>query len=207
MKKQIIEFKEIKYNEAIVMINKLINRINEAIEILIANGETIINMSTIYELGINSKLYIDAKYKNKINEILKMFGIKKEDNYDIQKDEATRDKANSATKHLWNVSKILCFNYLNSFLVDERYIIIKDNVAIKAENSDNNLKERFTIYTNTEEQNKANVILLNICKEFKELDSINISPAKFFNIYGLYKIGNGYIIDGSILSNINKKTL
>ena len=202
MKKQIIEFKENEYKQAIVQLNSAINEINEAITILIANGKTIIDMDFIWDLATDTKNYIDGVYYGKLCEILKIYGVDIL-KYDISKDETTRNLASSAIQYLWEASKKIRMSYLTNYLLNDKFIIIKDNVAVKAPNAEDNLKEYFTIYTLNDAQYKTMEIVSNICNEFKELEKIGVSPYTFFNIHGLYKVGEEWKIQSNYFQSIN----
>ncbi|MBP1631386.1 MAG: hypothetical protein H6Q15_2279 [Bacteroidetes bacterium] len=129
-----------------------------------------------------------------------MFGINIS-YYDFTKDEVIRRMANCSVQYLWEASKIMSFNYLNYYLLNENYIKIVNNEAVKADAADENLKDYFTIYTQSEKQNKANEILINMCNEFCELEKLGVSPNKFFNAYGLYKVNDKWKINGNNFIN------
>jgi len=202
MKKQIIEFKKNECEQSIILLDKAINEINEAITILIANGKTIIDMDLIYSLAADTKEYINSVFYGKVTEILKIYGIDIQ-KYDLSKDETTRNLASSAIQYLWEASKKMKFSYLTNYLLNDKFIIIKDNVAVKAPNAEDNLKEYFTIYTLNDTQYKTMEIVSNICNEFKELEKIGVSPYTFFNIHGLYKVGEEWKIQSNYFQSIN----
>ena len=202
MKKQIIEFKENEYEQSIVQLDKAINEINEAITVLIANGKTTIDMDFIWDLSTDTKAYINTVFYGKLCEILKIYGVDIL-KYDISKDETTRNLASSAIQYLWEAAKKIRMSYLTNYLLNDKFIIIKDNVAVKAPNAEDNLKEYFTIYTLNDAQYKTMEIVSNICNEFKELEKIGVSPYTFFNIHGLYKVGEEWKIQSNYFQSIN----
>jgi hypothetical protein len=201
MKKQIIEFKENEYEQSIVQLDKAINEINEAITVLIANGKTTIDMDFIWDLSTDTRNYINSVYYGKLCEILKIYGVDIL-KYDISKDETTRNLASSAIQYLWEAAKKMKFSYLTSYLLNDKFIIIKDNVAVRAPKAVDNLKEHFTIYTLNEQQNKVNEILCNIANEFKELDKIGVTPHLFLNAHAFYKTDKGWKIKASYFRDI-----
>ena len=202
MKKQIIEFKETDYKQSIVQLDKAIREINEAITVLIANGKTTIDMDFIIDLSTDTRAFINTVFYGKLTEILKIYGVDIH-KYDLSRDETTRNLASSAIQYLWEAAKKIRMSYLTNYLLNDKFIIIKDNVAVKAPNAEDNLKEYFTIYTLNDAQYKTMEIVSNICNEFKELEKIGVSPYTFFNIHGLYKVDNEWKIQASSFQNIN----
>lgn len=150
---------------------------------------TEINIELISNLAINRKEYINKIYNEKLNNICNMFGVNIS-YYDFTKDEVIKRMANCSVQYLWEAAKIMGFTYLNFYLLSDKYIKIVDNEAVKADNAEEILRDHFTVYTQTDKQNKANEILVNICNEFYELEKLGVSPNKFFNAYGLYKVND-----------------
>jgi len=171
---------------------------NKAINILIANGYTDINIDTIRNLAVNSSDFINKKYFDKLKDICGIFGVDIE-KYDVSKDENIRRMASSAIQYLNEASRALNTTYITSFLLNDKYVVIEDNVVKKAINAELNLKEHYTVYTENEKQNRITDILNNICKEFEELESIGILPTNFFNAYGLLKENKRWKIKGDNL--------
>lgn len=202
MKKQIIEFKENNYKQAIKWLDETIDKMNNAINILIANGYTDINIDTLKCLSVNKSDFINKKYFDKLKDICGIFGVDIE-KYDVSKDENIRRMASSAIQYLYEASRALNTNYITSFLLNDKYVVIEDNVVKKAINAELNLKEHYTVYTENEKQNMANEILTNICKELDELDSNGISPTRFFHLFGFHKPNKKWQIKGETLKNIN----
>ena len=202
MKKQIIEFKETDYKQSIVQLDKAIREINEAITVLIANGKTTIDMDFIIDLSTDTRAFINTVFYGKLTEILKIYGVDIQ-KYDLSRDETTRNLASSAIQYLWEASKKMKINHINKYLLNEKFIIIKDNVAEKAPNAEDNLKENFTIYTLNDRQYKTTDIVNNIIKELRELEKINVDPNTFFTVHGLYKVDNEWKIQAKSFQNIN----
>ena len=202
MKKQIIEFKEKEYKQSIEQLDKAINEINEAITVLIANGKTTIDMDFIIDLSTDTRAFINTVFYGKLTEILKIYGVDIH-KYDLSRDETTRNLASSAIQYLWEAAKKIRMSYLTNYLLNDKFIIIKDNVAVKAPNAEDNLKEYFTIYTLNDAQYKTMEIVSNICNEFKELEEMGVSPYTFFNIHGLYKVGEEWKIQSNYFQSIN----
>lgn len=202
MKKQIIEFKETDYKQSIVQLDKAIREINEAITVLIANGKTTIDMDFIIDLSTDTRAFINTVFYGKLTEILKIYGVDIH-KYDLSRDETTRNLASSAIQYLWEASKKMKINHINKYLLNEKFIIIKDNVAEKAPNAEDNLKENFTIYTLNDRQYKTTDIVNNIIKELRELEKINVDPNTFFTVHGLYKVDNDWKIQAKAFQNIN----
>ena len=202
MKKQIIEFKETDYKQSIVQLDKAIREINEAITVLIANGKTTIDMDFIIDLSTDTRAFINTVFYGKLTEILKIYGVDIH-KYDLSRDETTRNLASSAIQYLWEASKKMKINHINKYLLNEKFIIIKDNVAEKAPNAEDNLKENFTIYTLNDRQYKTTDIVNNIIKELRELEKINVDPNTFFTVHGLYKVDNEWKIQAKSFQNIN----
>jgi len=202
MKKQIIEFKEKEYKQSIENLDKAIREINEAITVLIANGKTTIDMDFIIDLSTDTRAFINTVFYGKLTEILKIYGVDIH-KYDLSRDETTRNLASSAIQYLWEASKKMKINHINKYLLNEKFIIIKDNVAEKAPNAEDNLKENFTIYTLNDRQYKTTDIVNNIIKELRELEKINVDPNTFFTVHGLYKVDNEWKIQAKSFQNIN----
>ena len=202
MKKQIIEFKEKEYKQSIENLDKAIREINEAITVLIANGKTTIDMDFIIDLSTDTRAFINTVFYGKLTEILKIYGVDIQ-KYDLSRDETTRNLASSAIQYLWEASKKMKINHINKYLLNEKFIIIKDNVAEKAPNAEDNLKENFTIYTLNDRQYKTTDIVNNIIKELRELEKINVDPNTFFTVHGLYKVDNEWKIQAKSFQNIN----
>jgi len=202
MKKQIIEFKETDYKQSIVQLDKAIREINEAITVLIANGKTTIDMDFIIDLSTDTRAFINTVFYGKLTEILKIYGVDIQ-KYDLSRDETTRNLASSAIQYLWEAAKKMHISYLTKYLLNEKFIIIKDNVAEKAPNAEDNLKENFTIYTLNDRQYKTTDIVNNIIKELRELEKINVDPNTFFTVHGLYKVDNEWKIQAKSFQNIN----
>lgn len=202
MKKQIIEFKETEYKQSIEQLDKAIREINEAITVLIANGKTIIDMDFIIDLSTDTRAFINTVFYGKLTEILKIYGVDIQ-KYDLSRDETTRNLASSAIQYLWEASKKMKINHMNKYLLNDKFIIIKDNVAEKAPNAEDNLKENFTIYTLNDRQYKTTDILNNIIKELRELEKINVDPNTFFIMHGFYKVDNEWKLQAKAFQNIN----
>jgi len=202
MKKQIIEFKEKEYKQSIENLDKAIREINEAITVLIANGKTTIDMDFIIDLSTDTRAFINTVFYGKLTEILKIYGVDIQ-KYDLSRDETTRNLASSAIQYLWEAAKKMHISYLTKYLLNEKFIIIKDNVAEKAPNAEDNLKENFTIYTLNDRQYKTTDIVNNIIKELRELEKINVDPNTFFTVHGLYKVDNEWKIQAKSFQNIN----
>jgi len=202
MKKQIIEFKEKEYKQSIENLDKAIREINEAITVLIANGKTTIDMDFIIDLSTDTRAFINTVFYGKLTEILKIYGVDIQ-KYDLSRDETTRNLASSAIQYLWEAAKKMHISYLTKYLLNEKFIIIKDNVAEKAPNAEDNLKENFTIYTLNDRQYKTTDIVNNIIKELRELEKINVDPNTFFTVHGLYKVDNEWKIQAKAFQNIN----
>jgi hypothetical protein len=202
MKKQIIDFKENEYKQSIVQLDKAIREINEAITILIANGKTTIDMDFIWNLATDTRTFINSVYYGKLCEILNIYGVDIQ-KYDLSRDETTRNLASSAIQYLWEAAKKIKMCHLTNYLLNEKFIIIKDNVAEKAPNAEDNLKEQFTIYTLNDRQYKTTDILNNIIKELRELEKINVDPNAFFIVHGLYKVDNEWKIQAKSFQNIS----
>lgn len=171
---------------------------NNAINILIANGYTDINIDTLKCLSVNNSDFINKKYFDKLKDICGIFGVDIE-KYDVSKDENIRRMALSSIQYFYEASRALRTTYLTSFLLNDKYLVIEDNVAKKAKNAEINLQEHYTVYTENEKQNRITDILNNICKEFEELESIGILPTNFFNAYGLLKENKRWKIKGDNL--------
>ena len=201
MKKQLIEFKENNYRQALKQLDEIIDNINRAIIILVANGYKEVNISLIRSLAINRNDYINEKYVDKLRSICNVFGINF-DSYDISQDDQMKKMALSSIQFLYEASKTIRTNYLHSFLLDEKFIQIKDNVASRAIDADLNLKEYHSIYTSTEKQNTVNEIFATISKELEKLEIEGIDPRKFFNLYGFQKLGNKWQIKGELIKSI-----
>lgn len=201
MKKQLIEFKENNYRQALKQLDEIIDNINRAIIILVANGYKEVNISLIRSLTINKNDYINEKYVDKLRGICNVFGINF-DSYDVSQDDQMKRMALSSIQFLYEASKTIRTTYLHSFLLDEKFIQIKDNVASRAIDADLNLKEYHCIYTSSEKQNTVNEILATISKELEKLEIEGIDPRKFFNLYGFQKLGNKWQIKGELLKSI-----
>lgn len=195
--KEIINFNELGYKNAINTLHKTIEVINSYSEF---TNKLDIQL-TIDELKLiqsNKQEYTNKYYLKVLNEICNNFGL---DFDKVKLKEYTWNNpmfatmANNKAQPVYDMANAINnVSYQCSIIFD--FIEIKDNIASPKLNYEEELKEVYTDYTDNDRQNK----ILSITKKYKECieeyEKLNVNRNSIYNI--LY-------CDLSINSNILKQ--
>lgn len=183
MTKQVIHFNSNSYNEAIKALDEIVDIINKHSQELTTNGY-LLTIEDIKLIADRDNKFNKKVYSSQLKDICNTFGVDYNKvctfEYSIT-NSMFSEMANGKCKYLYSLNNDLyrCF-ILHTYLADSKYIDIIDNVASKAIQADELIKELYTSYTKNDKQNKA----LDLTKQLQDL-------YKQFNKLGI----NNYNID------------
>ena len=183
MTKQVIHFNSNSYNEAIKALDEIVDIINKHSQELTTNGY-LLTIEDIKLIADRDNKFNKKVYSSQLKDICNTFGVDYNKvctfEYSIT-NSMFSEMANGKCKYLYSLNNDLyrCF-ILHTYLADSKYIDIIDNVASKAIQADELIKELYTSYTKNDKQNKV----LDLTKQLQDL-------YKQFNKLGI----NNYNID------------
>lgn len=182
MKKQIIDFNVNSFNEDKKYLLQSVESINKIIPELIANGITDISMDTIRNIHTNyDKFILDIRDRH-IDNFKEKFGMDLGSPF--------IDIANKAVENIKNIklsvkSKLSMF--YGQFIMFDGYLTIENNECKLCDTALDKLKEKYTYYTETDKQNKANEIMQSVLEKLNELEDMGISSSHFVRPAIIYK--------------------
>ena len=163
------------------------------IPILVSNGIEP-TFEIIKELFTNKKEFINNKFKEELNKIANNIGLSIEYIID-NRFSSTEWVIIGASNKIQYIRDIKNICYLYHWCFDNKYFDIVDGKAVLRNDYLDKIREIYTIYTETSEQNEALPIIQEIVKQYNKLGykkGINI-PYYLYYDNGEYKInGNSF---------------
>lgn len=187
MKKQVIHFDNTGYTEAIKALDEAIETINKHSQELTTNGY-LLTIEDIKLISERDNKFRNKVYRSQLKDICNTFGVEYSKVCTTEytwTNSMFSEMTNGKCKYLYSLNDDLykCF-ILHTYLADNKYIDIINNVASKTIQADELIKEQYTSYTKNDKQNKVLDItkqLQNLYKQFNKLGINNYNVDHLIN--------------------------
>lgn len=211
-KKQLIYFDEAIYQSITNNLNTYVKQVNKVLNQLIELEGKDISLDFIKHFTMDQDYIRDTLSKQFFNDVLKQFSIQPEfmqrDNY--ANNQWAYDMIRGRTRQYYEVresflqSGISFFNYgsVYNYFIDDNLVAIEEGKMIITDIAKEYLKEKFSYYTKSEEENKVIDKVNEIHSLIKELDyNVLLAFAKGndTNWYNSFELGQRYIVDKHLI--------
>lgn len=190
MANKLIEYKEKNFNDSVIVLNKVVKEINKIIPILMENGHT--DISVNFFRGFCTDFYetLNEYFKIHLTEVCDFFG-KPIFEYNQFYDETIRNMTYKRVYYLKEARTMIKTTTKNyEYIFDEKYIDIIENKLVIKPNAEKLLKDYFSIYTDSDKQDKAVAPLQTIAKELEKLKKQGINLQLVLNDFLFYLSDN-----------------
>lgn len=183
MEKKLIQFDEASYNRDIISINRIADRVNENMNLLVDDNDVTIDF--IKKLLCNSDFINKVKYHEQIEKIRKIYNLQNV-KLDYTNHYFIFDMAKSSIQYLFEIrDKVGSLDYNNEYFFKEDLLYLDNGKLCISPDYKDKIRERHSYYTKTEKQNqvleKVKIIETAI-NEIKDLTGGKVfSVDKLFN--------------------------
>lgn len=183
MEKKLIQFDEASYNRDIISINKIADRVNENMNLLVDDNDVTIDF--IKKLLRSSDFINKVKYHEQIEKIRKIYNLQNV-KLDYTNHYFIFDMAKSSIQYLFEIrNKVGSLDYNNEYFFKEDLLYLDNGKLCISPDYKDKIRERHSYYTKTEKQNqvleKVKIIETAI-NEIKDLTGGKVfSVDKLFN--------------------------
>lgn len=183
MEKKLIQFDEASYNRDIISINRIADRVNENMNLLVDDNDVTIDF--IKKLLCNSDFINKVKYHEQIEKIRKIYNLQNV-KLDYTNHYFIFDMAKSSIQYLFEIrNKVGSLDYNNEYFFKEDLLYLDNGKLCISPDYKDKIRERHSYYTKTEKQNqvleKVKIIETAI-NEIKDLTGGKVfSVDKLFN--------------------------
>lgn len=183
MEKKLIQFDEASYNRDIISINRIADRVNENMNLLVDDNDVTIDF--IKKLLCNSDFIKTVKYHEQIEKIRKIYNLQNV-KLDYTNHYFIFDMAKSSIQYLFEIrNKVGSLDYNNEYFFKEDLLYLDNGKLCISPDYKDKIRERHSYYTKTEKQNqvleKVKIIETAI-NEIKDLTGGKVfSVDKLFN--------------------------
>ncbi|KAF5077761.1 hypothetical protein DSECCO2_146510 [anaerobic digester metagenome] len=183
MEKKLIQFDEASYNRDIISINRIADRVNENMNLLVDDNDVTIDF--IKKLLCNSDFIKTVKYHEQIEKIRKIYNLQNV-KLDYTNHYFIFDMAKSSIQYLFEIrDKVGSLDYNNEYFFKEDLLYLDNGKLCISPDYKDKIRERHSYYTKTEKQNqvleKVKIIETAI-NEIKDLTGGKVfSVDKLFN--------------------------
>lgn len=183
MEKKLIQFDEASYNRDIRSINRIADRVNENMNLLVDDNDVTIDF--IKKLLCNSDFIKTVKYHEQIEKIRKIYNLQNV-KLDYTNHYFIFDMAKSSIQYLFEIrNKVGSLDYNNEYFFKEDLLYLDNGKLCISPDYKDKIRERHSYYTKTEKQNqvleKVKIIETAI-NEIKDLTGGKVfSVDKLFN--------------------------
>lgn len=183
MEKKLIQFDEASYNRDIISINRIADRVNENMNLLVDDNDVTIDF--IKKLLCNSDFINKVKYHEQIEKIRKIYNLQNV-KLDYTNHYFIFDMAKSSIQYLFEIrNKVGSLDYNNEYFFQEDLLYLDNGKLCISPDYKDKIRERHSYYTKTEKQNqvleKVKIIETAI-NEIKDLTGGKVfSVDKLFN--------------------------
>lgn len=153
MEKKLIQFDEVSYNSDIRAINRIVDKVNESMHLLVGDNEVTIDF--LKDLLSNSDFIKTVIFKEQIEKFRKKYNLQNIP-LDYTKHEFIYTMANSSIQYLFAIkNKVGAVNIENEYFFRDGLLYLdKWKLCISSDYKDK-IRERHTYFTKTEKQNKV----------------------------------------------------
>ncbi len=153
MEKKLIQFDELSYNRDINTINRIADKVNEYMYLLVDENE--ITIDFLKNLLCNSDYIKTAKYMDQLEKYRKNFNLHNVP-LDYSKHEFIFTMANSSIQYLFAFrNKVGAVSYENEYFFDEGLLYLDNGKLCISSNYKDKIKQKHSYYTKSEKQNKV----------------------------------------------------
>jgi len=183
MEKKLIQFDEASYNRDIISINRIADRVNENMNLLVDDNDVTIDF--IKKLLRSSDFINKVKYHEQIEKIRKIYNLQNV-KLDYTNHYFIFDMAKSSIQYLFEIrDKVGSLDYNNEYFFQEDLLYLDNGKLCISPDYKDKIRERHSYYTKTEKQNqvleKVKIIETAI-NEIKDLTGGKVfSVDKLFN--------------------------
>lgn len=183
MEKKLIQFDEASYNRDIISINRIADRVNENMNLLVDDNDVTIDF--IKKLLRSSDFIKTVKYHEQIEKIRKIYNLQNV-KLDYTNHYFIFDMAKSSIQYLFEIrDKVGSLDYNNEYFFKEDLLYLDNGKLCISPDYKDKIRERHSYYTKTEKQNqvleKVKIIETAI-NEIKDLTGGKVfSVDKLFN--------------------------
>jgi len=183
MEKKLIQFDEASYNRDIISINRIADRVNENMNLLVDDNDVTIDF--IKKLLRSSDFINKVKYHEQIEKIRKIYNLQNV-KLDYTNHYFIFDMAKSSIQYLFEIrNKVGSLDYNNEYFFKEDLLYLDNGKLCISPDYKDKIRERHSYYTKTEKQNqvleKVKIIETAI-NEIKDLTGGKVfSVDKLFN--------------------------
>ena len=183
MEKKLIQFDEASYNRDIISINRIADRVNENMNLLVDDNDVTIDF--IKKLLRSSDFINKVKYHEQIEKIRKIYNLQNV-KLDYTNHYFIFDMAKSSIQYLFEIrDKVGSLDYNNEYFFKEDLLYLDNGKLCISPDYKDKIRERHSYYTKTEKQNqvleKVKIIETAI-NEIKDLTGGKVfSVDKLFN--------------------------
>lgn len=204
MEKKLIQFDEASYNRDIISINRIADKVNENMNLLIDDNDVTIDF--IKNLLCSRDFIKTVKYREQLEKFRRNFNLQNV-KLDYTNHYFIFDMANSSIQYLFEIrNKVGSVSYENEYFFNEGLLYLENGKLCISPDYKDKIRERHCYYTKTEKQNqvleKVKIIETAI-NEIKDLTGGKIfSVDKLFNPH-YYR--NEFIFNRQIFDYLTKK--
>ncbi|MDD2435696.1 MAG: hypothetical protein PHO63_05560 [Bacilli bacterium] len=153
MEKKLIQFDELSYNRDINTINRIADKVNENLNLLVEENE--ITIDFIKNLLCNPDFIKTVKFSEQIEKFRKNFNLQNVP-LDYSKHEFIFTMANSSIQYLFAFrNKVGAVSCENEYFFNEGLLYLDNGKLCISSNYKEIIKEKHSYYTKTEKQNKV----------------------------------------------------
>lgn len=204
MEKKLIQFDEASYNRDIISINRIADKVNENMNLLIDDNDVTIDF--IKKLLCSRDFINKVKYREQLEKFRRNFNLQNV-KLDYTNHYFIFDMAKSSIQYLFEIrNKVGSVSYENEYFFNEGLLYLENGKLCISPDYKDKIRERHCYYTKTEKQNqvleKVKIIETAI-NEIKDLTGGKIfSVDKLFNPH-YYR--NEFIFNRQIFDYLTKK--
>ena len=204
MEKKLIQFDEASYNRDIISINRIADKVNENMNLLIDDNDVTIDF--IKKLLCSQDFIKTVKYREQLEKFRRNFNLQNV-KLDYTNHYFIFDMAKSSIQYLFEIrNKVGSVSYENEYFFKEGLLYLENGKLCISSDYKDKIRERHCYYTKTEKQNqvleKVKIIETAI-NEIKDLTGGKIFSVDKLFIPHYYR--NEFVFNKQIFNYLTKK--